>query len=170
MAQTYEVYGHMGMYLMILVVIWASLQFSPSEPQLWVNLRWSLWMLIAANLGVRLTFAAAKSFLCHPKYVFQAPNQYCWSTESNRGICFKIYAKKTVFLGQKYQFLGHFWKVWTQYFCMWNIIKTYFAIPNSIFTPADKNFENFTFSFFPYFCSFFSNIFFIFWVWKFFWH
>ena len=79
----------MGMYWMILVVIWASLQFSPSKPQLWVILRWSLWMPNAAYLGVRLTFAVAKSFLCHPKYVFQAPNQSCWWTESNRGICFK---------------------------------------------------------------------------------
>ena len=98
----------MGMYWMILVVIWASLQFSPSKPQLWVILRWSLWMPNAAYLGVRLTFAVAKSFLCHPKYVFQAPNQSCWWTESNRGICFKSYAKKTYFLCQKSHFLGTF--------------------------------------------------------------
>ena len=67
-------------------------------------------MLIAANLGVRLTFAAAKSFLCHPKYVFEAPNQYCQSTESNRGICFKIYAKKTGFWGKNIIFWGTFEK------------------------------------------------------------
>ena len=71
----------------------ASLGFSPSESQFWAILRWKLWMLIAANIGVRLTFAVAESFLCHPKYVFRAPNQSCWCAGSRRDIPFKNYAK-----------------------------------------------------------------------------
>ena len=90
--------------------------------------------------------------------------------EPNRTVAYvsKIRQKNDLFWAEKFIFGALLIKLNSVIFHVKYQWDLFFAILNSILTPVDKKLEKLAFLYFSFFCSFFSNIFFIFQVWKFF--